>query len=224
MITSTYAKIRDIGRVIGNSAAILAYMATSEKIEELNQMRWIKRLFANLFYKGDIQKLHEFNDYTSKTLGVSLGLLAGYAVDRGSEKLMPEKKEIRKLSQIGGYFGSALLANYALNRENIKETFERVYNSATNLISNATSSDLENITSCGIMTLMGLTAVKGTDYVSKIVSGKNLCDLTLSVLTSPVKALYSATLGKMNDNYEAHRIANDYRKKAVRIEKKAREN
>ncbi len=186
-----YDTARALTRVAYTIIPTATYIATSEKINEIE---------------------NQLNDYSAKGMGIAGGLLLGHCIDRVTGRMLPNSPNFRKLSQIAGYFSLANLANLIKNRtENLQEmTLETVLSNVRGTLNHATetlmnlsqlnqSSDLDYITSAGIMALTGMAALKlGDSFIRS-----SLARTAHNIINS----MYNYTMGSEDDAYK-HRLAN----------------
>ncbi|SRR3989344_1155616 len=208
-----YDTARAGARLLYVSLPLTAYAASSDKLNEIEQMSFIKKWLANIFYSGDIQRLNEMHDYSAKGVGISGALLAGHLINRASERMFPYAENARKSAQIISYFTGANILNAVLNKAknlpqslegiigNAHDTINAAVETAQNVAQTGANTDFEYIASLAVTTLTALSGAKLLDYVARSSAIKGLASLA--------KTAYSHTLGHANEQYHKRRIARD---------------
>ncbi len=193
-----------------------AYIASSEKTSEIDQLNWFYKMIAKVFYNGEIQKLAEFNDYSAKSVGVGAALLGGYALDKFTEEIFPRSKETRKALQPIGYFTLANLVNLASNGAKsleslVSDTMTKTGEVISNLSDTGNSSDGEYFVNTLVASLVSLAAVKGANsLIFRSGLAASLGYLGKQLIKNvfwPFKVGYDLTLGEANERYESRRIS-----------------
>ncbi len=226
-----YGAGRSLARIAYTALPAGIYGATSEKLNEIDNFNWFKKLLANIFYRGDISRLNELNDCSAKGLGASAGLFAGYLIDRATEKIFPKKKETRMFLQPLGYFTLANITNLAMNGAQsleglVRDTMVRTGGTINN-ISSTGGSDSEYMANTAIAALASLAVVKGANnllrtglaegtinYVKDM--SREFYKLGRFLAKNTIGKAYNLTLGNANDRYESRRIKKDLKRKAER--------
>ena len=98
-----------------------AYAYTESKLNEIDHMSFIKREVGQVMYEDAIESLNKVNDYSAKGIGVAGALLTGKKIDQFTGRILPENPRLRRLTQLGFYFGGAMLANVASGIERVKD-------------------------------------------------------------------------------------------------------
>jgi hypothetical protein len=187
-----------------------AYVATSGKLDEIQDMFFLKRWIASIFYNGQIERLNEAHSVATYATGAAAALAAGYAVNTIVEKTLPSNKQIRdilrKPAQMAGYFTVANIANATLKGDKIsiplvKSTMDKGLEVLTNFNEATSGSDIEKATNMGIATLLGITAIKATDYMAR---------------SKPAKVLYNTIKSAYNSNPLTGKAAEEYDERTSR--------
>jgi len=211
-----YDTARAMARIAYTIIPTAAYIASSDKLNEIDNMSFFRKWLANLFYRGDIEKLNQLNDYSTKGVGISAGLLFGHCIDRATGRMLPNSPHLRKLSQIAGYFSAANLANLIANGfkdlekikgmsaletilSNAQDTVNLAADTAMNLSQLNQSSDIDYVASAGIMALTGMAVLKLGDSLIRSPLTKTLYNM--------VNSAYNYAIGSEDDTYK-HRLAN----------------
>ncbi len=233
-----YSAGRIGARIAYTTLPAAVYIASSGKLDEIDNFNCFKRFLANIFYRGDMTNLHELNDYAAKATGASAGLLIGYFIDRATEHAFSQNKGLRKTIQPLAYFGIANIANLITHGADsleglLRDTAERSSDFFSNITNTGNANDTESFLNAGIATLSALAAVKGANSIARSETAKatgqyikgiakEFYGFGKFITKNTLGRIYNWTLGEANEKYEARRIAKILRNRADNLKAEAK--